>query len=89
MAGVCRRLFLAPSSTKNITFSSYYELIKRWYISAGLNKIFDTFDCQVHFFTSPYPGKFYAKLFWRINEPDGMVEYLLLASRAPSPYRHH
>jgi len=43
----------------------------RWYISAGLNKIFDTFDCQVHFFTSPYPGKFYAKLFWRITEPDG------------------
>lgn len=43
----------------------------RWYISAGLNKIFDTFDCQVHFFTSPSPGKFYAKLFWRITEPDG------------------
>ena len=43
----------------------------RWYISAGLNKAFDTFDCQVHFFTSPYPGKFYAKLFWRVNEPDG------------------
>ncbi len=43
----------------------------KWYISAGLNKIFDVFDCQVHFFTSPYPGKFYAKLFWRINEPDG------------------
>lgn len=43
----------------------------RWYISAGLNKAFDTFDCQVHFFTAPSPGKFYAKLFWRINEPDG------------------
>ena len=43
----------------------------KWYITAGLNKIFDTFDCQVHFFTSPYPGKFYAKLFWRIDEPDG------------------
>ena len=43
----------------------------RWYISAGLNKAFDIFDCQVHFFTSPSPGKFYAKLFWRINEPDG------------------
>ena len=28
----------------------------RWYITAGLNKIFDTFDCQVHFFNSPYPG---------------------------------
>ena len=45
----------------------------KWYISAGLNKIFDTFDCQVHFFTSPSPGKFYAKLFWRIQEPDGEV----------------
>lgn len=43
----------------------------RWYISAGLNKIFDIFDCQVHFFTSPSPGKFYAKLFWRVTEPDG------------------
>eukprot|EP01038_Epipyxis_sp_PR26KG_P012965 gene12965-17385_t len=43
----------------------------RWYISAGLNQAFDTFDCQVHFFTSPYAGKFYAKLFWRVNEPDG------------------
>ena len=43
----------------------------RWYISAGLNKAFDIFDCQVHFFTSPKPGKFYAKLFWRVNEPDG------------------
>jgi len=29
----------------------------RWYITAGLNQAFDTFDCQVHFFTSPYPGK--------------------------------
>ena len=36
-----------------------------------MNKIFDTFDCQVHFFTSPSPGKFYAKIFWRVTEPDG------------------
>mmetsp|Transcript_6684 Transcript_6684/g.14483 ORF Transcript_6684/g.14483 Transcript_6684/m.14483 type:complete len:346 (-) Transcript_6684:107-1144(-) len=43
----------------------------RWYISAGLNKIFDTFDCQVHFFNSPSKGKFYAKLNWRVREPDG------------------
>jgi violaxanthin de-epoxidase len=42
----------------------------RWYISAGLNKAFDTFDCQVHFFTSPEPGTVFAKLFWRITEPD-------------------
>ena len=23
----------------------------RWYITAGQNKLFDTFPCQVHFFT--------------------------------------
>jgi violaxanthin de-epoxidase len=44
----------------------------RWYISAGLNKIFDTFDCQVHFFNSPKPGLFFAKINWRVTEPDGM-----------------
>mmetsp|Transcript_46207 Transcript_46207/g.128873 ORF Transcript_46207/g.128873 Transcript_46207/m.128873 type:complete len:330 (-) Transcript_46207:765-1754(-) len=43
----------------------------RWYISAGLNKVFDTFPCQVHFFTSPQEGVLYGKLNWRIVEPDG------------------
>jgi violaxanthin de-epoxidase len=37
----------------------------------GQNPLFDTFDCQVHFFTQPEPGKFFAKLNWRITEPDG------------------
>lgn len=43
----------------------------RWYISAGQNKLFDTFPCQVHFFTETAPGKFFGKLNWRIQEPDG------------------
>ncbi|KAL3807919.1 hypothetical protein ACHAXA_000358 [Cyclostephanos tholiformis] len=43
----------------------------RWYISAGQNKLFDTFPCQVHFFTETEPGKFVGKLNWRIEEPDG------------------
>ncbi|CAM9547427.1 unnamed protein product [Choristocarpus tenellus] len=43
----------------------------RWYISAGLNSAFDTFDCQVHFFTNPEPRKLLAQLNWRIKEPDG------------------
>lgn len=43
----------------------------RWYISAGQNKLFDTFPCQVHFFTETGPGKFFGKLNWRIEEPDG------------------
>lgn len=37
----------------------------------GQNPLFDTFDCQVHFFTNTEPGKFFAKLNWRITEPDG------------------
>ena len=28
-----------------------------WYISAGLNKAFDTFDCQLHKFEAPTPSK--------------------------------
>ncbi|KAJ8605111.1 hypothetical protein CTAYLR_000411 [Chrysophaeum taylorii] len=43
----------------------------RWYISAGLNPVFDAFPCQVHFFTAPSPGRVYGKLNWRIEEPDG------------------
>ena len=67
----------------------------RWYISAGLNKAFDIFDCQVHFFTSPYPGKFYAKLFWRVNEPDGeyftknAVQRFLQDPKNPAHFINH
>jgi len=43
----------------------------RWYISAGQNALFDIFPCQVHFFTETGPGKFFGKLNWRIEEPDG------------------
>jgi len=43
----------------------------RWYITAGQNKLFDIFPCQVHFFTETEPGKFSGKLNWRIEEPDG------------------
>lgn len=43
----------------------------RWYITAGQNKLFDVFPCQVHFFTESAPGKFFGKLNWRIEEPDG------------------
>ena len=43
----------------------------RWYITAGQNELFDRFPCQVHFFTETAPGKFFGKLNWRIQEPDG------------------
>jgi violaxanthin de-epoxidase len=43
----------------------------RWYISAGQNKLFDIFPCQVHFFEETSPGNFFGKLNWRVEEPDG------------------
>ena len=33
-----------------------------WYISAGLNKAFDTFDCQLHKFEAPTPTKLVGNL---------------------------
>lgn len=49
-----------------------------WYISAGLNPLFDTFPCQVHFFVGEppnvlenSPGRLFAKINWRVPEPDG------------------
>lgn len=47
------------------------ELEGRWYISAGLNPLFDTFPCQVHYFTSPEPGKMFIRINWRVNRPNG------------------
>ena len=43
----------------------------RWYITAGQNKLFDIFPCQVHFFEETRDGEFFGKLNWRIEEPDG------------------
>ena len=44
---------------------------KRWYIVAGLNKDFDTFDCQEHFFDAPDADHMAVKINWRINRPNG------------------
>lgn len=46
----------------------------RWYITAGYNKLFDTFDCQEHFFTNPEPGKLFGKINWRISTGDDFLE---------------
>jgi len=52
------------------------KMTGRWYITAGLNPLFDTFPCQVHFFegmapTETQPGRLVGKINWRISEPDG------------------
>jgi len=43
----------------------------RWYIVAGLNKDFDVFDCQEHFFDAPDANHMAVKINWRINRPNG------------------
>jgi len=40
-----------------------------WYISAGLNEAFDTFDCQLHKFEIPAEKKLVGNLQWRIKDP--------------------
>ncbi len=40
-----------------------------WYISAGLNRAFDNFDCQLHRFEIPADGKLVGNLQWRIKDP--------------------
>jgi len=52
------------------------KMTGQWYISAGLNPLFDTFDCQVHFFQGlpaedGDPARLLGKINWRIREPDG------------------
>ncbi|KAK9810810.1 hypothetical protein WJX73_009081 [Symbiochloris irregularis] len=46
----------------------------RWYITAGLNPLFDQFDCQEHYFGVPEPGKLVAKINWRI--PRGKQDFI-------------
>jgi violaxanthin de-epoxidase len=43
----------------------------RWYIVAGLNKDFDIFDCQEHFFSAVDKDHMAVKINWRINRPNG------------------
>jgi len=43
----------------------------RWYIVAGLNKDFDIFDCQEHFFSVPDEEHMYVKVNWRVNRSNG------------------
>jgi len=43
----------------------------KWYITAGLNPLFDTFDCQAHFFTEAKPGTIYGGINWRVKKENG------------------
>jgi len=44
---------------------------KTWYIVAGLNKSFDIFDCQEHFFTASDKDHVNITINWRVQRPNG------------------
>jgi len=65
-----------PPEDAVVTKFDASQMTGRWYITAGLNPLFDTFDCQAHFFEgrraeANQPGKLVGKINWRIQEPDG------------------
>jgi violaxanthin de-epoxidase len=64
-------LYPEPSASQLVSKFDTKLWNGQWYITAGQNDLFDIFPCQVHFFTETSPGKFFGKLNWRIEEPDG------------------
>ena len=43
----------------------------QWNITAGQNDLFDTFDCQKHYFKVDEPGVLYGDINWRVRKSDG------------------
>jgi len=58
-----------PASDKLVEKFNTETLQGDWYISAGLNRAFDTFDCQLHKFEAPSPTSLVGNLQWRIKDP--------------------
>ena len=58
-----------PKTEALVTSFSPEKFTGPWYISAGLNTAFDTFDCQLHRFESPADNKLVGNLQWRIKDP--------------------
>ena len=64
-------MYMVPEDSALVPEFDTRSMEGRWYITAGLNPLFDTFDCQEHFFTAPEAGKLYGKLKWRVKKPNG------------------
>ncbi|KAG9139481.1 hypothetical protein Leryth_026362 [Lithospermum erythrorhizon] len=61
--------FPVPDPTVLVKSFNIEDFTGKWYISSGLNPIFDTFDCQLHEFHTE-SGKLVGNLSWRIKTPD-------------------
>ncbi|KAL3678908.1 hypothetical protein R1sor_021864 [Riccia sorocarpa] len=63
-------LFPVPPPSAMVQEFNTQDFKGKWYISSGLNRTFDTFDCQLHEFSST-PNSVTGNLTWRISTPDG------------------
>ncbi|KAJ1638815.1 Violaxanthin de-epoxidase-domain-containing protein [Pavlovales sp. CCMP2436] len=64
-------LYPVPPADATVDTFDTRDFTGVWYITAGLNELFDTFPCQRHVFTSPEKGKLEGDLYWRIKTPYG------------------
>ncbi|CAM6106969.1 unnamed protein product [Calypogeia fissa] len=62
--------FPIPGPNALVQDFNVQDFTGKWYITSGLNKTFDTFDCQLHEFSAS-PDTLTGKLTWRIATPDG------------------
>jgi violaxanthin de-epoxidase len=65
-----------PKESALVEKFSPKDLIGDWYISAGLNPSFDTFDCQLHKFEAPADNKLKGNLQWRIKDPVAGTQFV-------------
>lgn len=73
LLAACTMLRCVPCLTPGITAARGVPSAFPLAPAAGLNPLFDTFDCQEHFFASPEPNKVFAKINWRIPMSDALT----------------
>ncbi|XP_030475455.1 violaxanthin de-epoxidase, chloroplastic-like [Syzygium oleosum] len=62
--------FTVPEPAVLVKSFNIADFSGKWFISSGLNRTFDTFDCQLHEFHTE-SNKLVGNLSWRIHTPDG------------------
>lgn len=61
--------FTVPDPSVLVKTFNISDFTGKWYITSGLNPIFDAFDCQLHEFHTE-SGKIVGNLSWRVRTPD-------------------
>lgn len=62
--------FPVPDPASLVKSFNLGDFSGKWYITSGLNPLFDAFDCQLHEFHME-SNKLVGNIAWRIKTPDG------------------